>query len=99
MSDAKSGTEARSALYGALSELPPTAPAAVAPCEQVWVEVQMLDETDAPVPGLECEVLAPDGVGHRGVTDAKGVFRVEPVPPGQCTITFTSLDQRIWKKA
>jgi hypothetical protein len=99
MSDAKSGNEARSALYGALSDLPSTAPGAVVPCQETWIEVQMLDETEAPVPGLECEVIAPDGAPHRGVTDSNGVFRVEPVPPGQCTITFTSLDRRIWKKA
>jgi hypothetical protein len=99
MSDADSGSNARSALYGALSDLPQTTGGAVVPCQLVWVEVQMLDETKAPVPGLECEVVGPDGVVHRGITDGNGVFRVEPLPAGECTICFTSLDRRVWKKA
>jgi hypothetical protein len=93
------GNNARSALSGASAQLPPGPAGAVAPCEQAWVEVQMLGEKDEPVPGLECEIVGPDGALHRGVTDSNGVVRVQPLPPGQCTMTFPLLDRRTWNKA
>jgi hypothetical protein len=99
MPEGNSGSEARSALSGAMAELPPSPAGAVLPCQQAWVEVQMLDETRAPVPALECEVVGPNGEVHHGVTDENGIFRVDGVPPGSCQISFPALDGKVWKKA
>lgn len=93
------GDQARAGLFGALSSPNASAPGPVVSCERVWIEVQMLDESAAPVVGLACEVTAPDGTVHSGSTDKKGILRVEGVVPGNCTIGFPTLDRRTWNRA
>lgn len=64
-----------------------------------WIEIEMLDEADQPVPGMKYEVKLPDGTVATGVTDGKGYARVDGCEEGNCEITFPDLDKGAWEKA
>lgn len=69
------------------------------PCASHWIEVQLVDQTDAPVSGQRFEITLPNGTTRTGMTDAEGVGRVDGIyPPGVCQIAFTELDQDVWEK-
>jgi type VI secretion system secreted protein VgrG len=58
-----------------------------------WIEIELVDEDDKPVPGEAYEVTLSDQTVAGGTLDEKGFARVEGVPPGQCTITFPNRDK------
>lgn len=65
-----------------------------------WIEIEMVDEEDQPVPGLAYRITLPDGeTVAEGTLDPKGFARVEGIEPGTCKITFPDLDQEAWEKA
>ena len=64
-----------------------------------WIEFEMIDEADQPVPGVKYEVKLPDGSVATGVLDNKGFARIDGIEPGQCEICFTGLDKDAWEKA
>lgn len=61
-----------------------------------WIEVVLLDETDAPVVGARCLVTLPNGSQLSYRTDRRGVVRVDNIPVGQCQVRFPDLDQDAW---
>ncbi len=63
-----------------------------------WIEIEMVDESDKPVPGVAYEVTLPDGSVASGTLDEKGFARVEGFEPGQCEVTFPDLDAAAWEK-
>jgi hypothetical protein len=67
--------------------------------EKTWIEIQLVDEADDPVPGQAWKITHPDGTTvARGRTNSEGVGRVSGVEnPGNCTITFTELDKEAWE--
>ncbi len=69
--------------------------------ELTWIEIELVDEADVPVPGMAYRVELPDGSVSEGVLDDKGLARVEGFlkGSGQCKVTFPSLDQEAWDKA
>ena len=67
--------------------------------KQHWLEVVLVGEDAAGISGAEYLVITPDGREHSGVTDAKGVGRLQNIPPGQCRITFPKLDRDVWRAA
>lgn len=64
----------------------------------VWIEIELLDESGAPVPSEPYQIELPDGTMTEGCTDDRGRARVDGIDPGNCKISFPNLDQRSWKK-
>jgi type VI secretion system secreted protein VgrG len=65
-----------------------------------WIEIELVDEEDNPVPGEVYRITLPDGeTVAEGTLDDKGLARVEGIEPGTCQITFPELDQDAWEKA
>jgi type VI secretion system secreted protein VgrG len=70
------------------------------PEKKSWIEIEMVDEEDNPVPGEAYKVTLPDGeTVASGTLDDKGFARVEGIDPGSCKITFPELDKEAWEKA
>jgi len=67
--------------------------------ELTWIEIELVDEEDNPVPGERYEITTPDGRVKRGTLDENGFARVEGVRPGECKVAFPRLDKEAWKKA
>ena len=64
-----------------------------------WIEIELVDEEDEPVPSEKYEIKLPDGSVAKGTLDGDGFARVDGIEPGTCEITFPSLDKDAWKKA
>jgi type VI secretion system secreted protein VgrG len=62
-----------------------------------WIEIELVDEADQPVPGEKYEIAMPDQTVKKGTLDEKGWARVDGIKdPGQCKITFPNLDREAW---
>lgn len=98
----------------AASPLPPPRPAAAsasaaqAPADEPavdeppaldWIEIQLVGEDDAPLPGERWTVALPDGSTRSGVTGEDGVARLEGIPAGTCRVSFPDLDRDAWVPA
>ena len=64
-----------------------------------WIEVELVDEEDNPVPGEKYEITLSDDTVAKGTLDQNGFARVENILPGGCKITFPELDKDAWEKA
>jgi hypothetical protein len=65
-----------------------------------WIEIEMMDEENQPVPGMAYRITLPDGeTVAEGTLDDKGFARVDGIEPGTCKITFPDLDKDAWEKA
>lgn len=65
-----------------------------------WIEVELVDEQQHPVPGEKYRITLPDGqTVAEGTLDEKGLARLEGIDPGTCKITFPELDREAWKRA
>jgi len=65
-----------------------------------WIEIEMVDEEDNPVPGEKYSITLPDGeTVAEGMLDGKGFARVDGIEPGTCKITFPELDKDAWEEA
>jgi len=62
-----------------------------------WVEIELVDEEEQPVPGEKYEITLPDKTVAKGTLDAKGFARVDGVDPGSCKVTFPELDKDAWE--
>ncbi len=67
--------------------------------EQSWIEIELVDEADEPVPGEKYKVTLSDDTVDEGTLDEKGFVRIEGIPSGNCKITFPNLDKDAWEKA
>jgi type VI secretion system secreted protein VgrG len=63
-----------------------------------WIEIEMVDEENQPVPGMAYRITLPDGSVADGTLDGKGFARVDGIESGTCQITFPDLDQDAWQK-
>lgn len=80
---------------------PKPAPAPPAPGRRVppvvrethWIEIELVDDQGAPVPGAQYLIVAPDRGRYTGVTDQRGIARVDGIVSGECRVTFTRLDR------
>jgi len=61
-----------------------------------WIEIELLDEEDNPVPGEKYEIELPDGTLAKGSLDGNGFARVDGVKEGECKVSFPELDQEDW---
>lgn len=90
------GRETGAGKYGS----PKTAPHKPDKKKKGWIEIELVDEENHPVPGERYSVTLPDGEAvAQGVLDEKGFARVEGFDPGTCKITFPDLDKDAWEKA
>lgn len=62
-----------------------------------WVEVEMIDETDKPVPGVRYRITLPDETVAEGTLDDKGLVRIDNLDPGTCKIAFPDLDGKAYE--
>ena len=58
-----------------------------------WIEVELKDESGAPVIGESCEITLPNGKKATKSTDKNGLIRVNKIDPGNCTVRWIDLDQ------
>jgi hypothetical protein len=66
--------------------------------EKTWIEIELIDENDEPVPGEKYCITLPDGRPVTGTLNEKGFARVDGIDPGTCQITFPKLDKDAWEK-
>ena len=64
-----------------------------------WIEIELIDEEDQPVPGERYQIELPDGSVAKGTLDQDGFARVDGIDPGTCKVTFPELDKEAWEKA
>jgi type VI secretion system secreted protein VgrG len=92
--------EAGTGKYGSTPVTPhQNVPDADNPDKKSWIEVQLIDDVDEPVPGARYTVTLADGTVYGSTTDQNGVGRVSFIDPGQCDICFPDLDQDAWEPA
>jgi hypothetical protein len=94
-------TETKSGKYGSEKAKPYKPPQTKEEKAQKtsWIEIEMVDEEDQPVPGMAYRITLPDGeTVAEGTLDEKGFARVDGIEPGTCQITFPDLDQDAWQK-
>jgi hypothetical protein len=68
---------------------------AVQPCP--WIEIELIDEDDQPVPGEKYKVEQSNGDVIYGILDKKGFVHLKVVS-GNCKISFPDLDGEAWEK-
>ena len=66
--------------------------------EKTWIEIELVDENNEPVPGEQYRITLPDGRLVTGTLNEKGFARVDGIDPGTCQITFPKLDKDAWEK-
>ncbi|MFY9510823.1 MAG: hypothetical protein WAQ05_07605, partial [Rubrivivax sp.] len=57
-----------------------------------WIEVQLLDEAGDPVAGEPWHIVCPDGESREGVTDGRGMIRLDGIAPGVCRLSWLARD-------
>ena len=64
-----------------------------------WIEIELVDEEDNPVPGERYKVTLPDGkTVAEGTLDEMGYAKISGIDPGTCKITFPKLDKDAWER-
>jgi len=70
------------------------------PAKKSWIEIELVDDENEPVPGERYRITLPDGeTAAEGTLDDKGFARVEGIDPGTCKVTFPELDKDAWNKS
>jgi type VI secretion system secreted protein VgrG len=64
--------------------------------KKAWVELQLVDKMNNPIPGEPYRVTLPDGSVQEGRLDDQGNARISNCDPGDCQITFPNLDKNAW---
>lgn len=62
-----------------------------------WIEIELVDEEDEPIPGERYKITLPDGSIAEGTLDEKGFARVEGFEKGTCKVSFQTLDKDVWE--
>lgn len=93
------GTEPIGPQHPMEPEEEPAGPAGDDPLTSYWVEIELIDMEDGPVPGERYIVKTPDGKTHEGRTGKTGVVRLVSKAPGSCELTFPDLDEEAWEPA
>jgi hypothetical protein len=71
---------------------------AVQSCRLVWIEIELVDEEDQPVPGEEYRIELPGGKTVSGSLDFEGFAHIDGIERGNCKITFPNLDGDAWER-
>src|SRR5256885_8819025 len=51
-----------------------------------WIEIELVDEKNQPVPGMTYRITMPDESVAEGTLDEKGLARIEGLEPGTCKV-------------
>ena|SRR5437762_2520293 len=62
-----------------------------------WIEIELVDEKNKPVPGVTYRITTPDEAVAEGTLDEKGFARLEGLEPGTCKVSFPDLDSEAWE--
>jgi type VI secretion system secreted protein VgrG len=63
-----------------------------------WIEIELVDQDNKPVPGEAYRITLPDGTTlAEGTLDEKGFAREDGIDPGSCKVTFPNLDKDSWE--
>ena len=73
----------------------------IKPCDdqKTWVEVELVDENNKPVPNRAYRVKLPDGSVMTGNLDDQGKVRFDSIIPGTCQIEFPDIHLKEWQPA
>lgn len=74
----------------------PPASTRQARAELTWIEIRLIGEDDLPIPNERYRLSLPDGSTREGRLDDKGKARVDGIDPGECEVTFPTLDEEAW---
>ena len=66
--------------------------------EKSWIEIELVDKEDEPVPGEKYKITLPDDSVAEGTLDEKGFARIEGIDVGQCKVAFPNLRDDKWHK-
>jgi hypothetical protein len=66
---------------------------------KTWIEIELLDNEDKPVPNERYLIKVPGGTTETGTLDANGRARITGLDPGMCDISFPDIDLREWRPA
>ncbi len=66
--------------------------------EKTWIEIQLVDSNDDPVPGERYQLKITDGSMREGKLDEAGKVRVTNIDPGNCEVCFPDIDATEWQK-
>jgi hypothetical protein len=64
-----------------------------------WIQIQVVDDDDLPVPGVAMELKLPNGRVSRVRADSQGVVYVSDIDAGQCELRLTQFDAEVWEMA
>ncbi len=64
--------------------------------EKTWIEIELLDENEAPVAGERYRVRLTDGETRQGRLDRYGRARYDYLDPGPCAVWFPDLAAKAW---
>ena len=68
--------------------------------EYHWIEIELLDEENQPVPDEEYLIVDGDGLERRGYLNKKGFAREGGIKSAaDCQVTFPRLDKDAWERA
>lgn len=65
-----------------------------------WIQIELVDADDQPVPGEAYEIELPDGERRTGTLDERGLAYVGDIKTaGSCKVCFPSIDAKEWRAA
>ena|SRR5438552_13704559 len=64
-----------------------------------WIEIELVDKRNKPVPGEKFRITLADTTVVEGTLDENGFARVNGIESGTCKVTFPEMDGRSWEKA
>jgi hypothetical protein len=65
---------------------------------KTWVEFEVLDMEDNPIPDKKYLCVLPNGSVQEGALDGTGKVRFDDIDPGNCVFVLTELDQEAWER-
>jgi hypothetical protein len=81
----------------AFSDAPAGEPVQLCPKPTHWIEIELLDEHDEPVPGEAYKIQLPTGDMNTGYLDDRGCARLEVPVTGTCQVSFPGIDGDDWQ--
>jgi len=68
--------------------------------ETTWIEIELVNADDDPVPDQEYKVALPDGTEQTGNLDSDGKAMIRDITQkGDCVVSFPGLDAAAWDTA
>jgi type VI secretion system secreted protein VgrG len=66
--------------------------------ETTWIDLELVDEEEQPVPGEKYIVIDSAGNEKKGTLDANGRAHVTGIVPGECEVFYPNLDAEAWER-